>query len=248
MLERCEALVLRGVDFSQSSRIVTFLCPQRGRMACMVKGVRRQNNVLAGLLDTFHRLEIVYTWKDSRRVQQLTDCTLLEAYNGVRDDLDKSMFAALPLEIADTVAHDNDPSRELFAAVVAGLEGLDRWTGDVRSYCAWFALRLLTVSGFAPTVRSCCSCGREVSGARGFSYKGGVTCGQCDYDYALDPEDCRTLLAFSEHEVSCPAAEAGPEFFRALGRYASHQLDHDFRSARVLDRMFGRVGAAGGRR
>ncbi len=244
MLERSEALVLRGVDFSQSSRIVTFLCPQRGRMACMVKGVRRPRNVLAGLLDTYHRLEIVYTWKDSRHVQQLTDCSLLEVYSGVRDDLDKSMFAALPLEIADTVAHENEPSRELFAAVIAGLEGLDGWTGDVRSYCAWFVLRLLAVSGFAPTHRSCYSCGGDVSVAAGFSYAGGVTCDQCAYDFTLGPEDYRTLSAFSDSEHSCPALKADPELFRALGSYASHQLDHDFRSARVLDQMFGRAGAA----
>ncbi len=215
----------------------------------MVKGVRRPRNVLAGLLDTFHRLEIVYTWKDSRRVQQLTDCSLLEAYNGVREDLDKSMFAALPLEIADTVAHDNEPSHELYAALVAGLEGLDRWTGDVRSYCAWIVQRLLSVSGFAPALRSCYSCGGEVSAAPGFSYDGGVTCDQCAYDFALSPEDYRTLVAFSEDGGSCGPLEAGPELFRALGRYASRQLDHNFRSARVLDQMFGHAGAArqGGR-
>ena len=249
VLEKSEALVLRGVDFSQSSRIVTFLCPQRGRMPCMVKGVRRPRNALAGALDTFHRLEIVYTWKDSRRVQQLTDCSLLEAYDGVRDDLDKSMFASLPLEIADTVANDNEPSRELYAALVTGLDGLNQWTGDVRSHCTWFVLRLLSVSGFAPAVQECCFCGADVTAAPGFSYEGGVICGRCPGDASLTPEDYTALSAFSENKDACPPVEAGPELFETLCSYASHQLDRTFRSVRVLDQMFGRAGAArrGGR-
>lgn len=245
VLERSEALVLRDVDFSQSSRIVTFLCPVRGRMACMVKGIRRPRSVLAGLLDTYRRLEIVYTWKDSRGVQQLTDCSLLEAYDGVREDLEKSMYAALPLELAYTVAHENEPSHGLYAALVAGLEGLERWTGDVRLYSAWFIVRLLSASGFAPSVRSCYSCGGEVSAAPGFSYEGGVTCGRCASDRALTPEAYTALSAISESEAACPAsAEAGAEVFETVCRYASRQLDHDFRSTRVLEQMFGRAEAA----
>ena len=63
--ERTEAIVLRGVDFSESSRIVTLLSPDRGRLVCMAKGVKRPKSQLAGLLDTFNRLEVVYYWKYS---------------------------------------------------------------------------------------------------------------------------------------------------------------------------------------
>ena len=245
MLERSEALVLRDVDFSQSSRIVTFLCPARGRMACMAKGIRRPRSVLAGLLDTYRRLEIVYTWKESRGVQQLTDCSLLQAYDGVREDLEKSMYAALPLELAYTVAHENEPSHGLYAALVAGLEGLERWTGDVRFYTAWLIVRLLSASGFAPSVRTCCACGGEVSAAPGFSYEGGVTCGRCTRDRTLSPEAFTAFSAISDSEAACPAeTEAGAEVFETLCRYAARQLEHDFRSTRVLGQIFGRAEAA----
>jgi len=249
VLERSEALVLRAVDFSQTSRIVTFLCPDRGRMACMVKGVRRPRSAIAGMLDKFHLLEIVYVWNDSRRVQQLTDCSLLQAYGGLRDDLDKSMFAAVPLEIVDTVAHDNEPSRELYAALVSGLEGLDKWAGDVRSYVSWFMLRLLAASGFAPAVQSCYSCGGEVSSAPGFAYAGGVTCKRCASDRRLSSQDYIALSAFSENKEGCPAPEVDAGLFQILTRYASHQIERDLRSARVLDQMFGSAAGArhGGR-
>ena len=53
--EKTEAIVLRGVDFSESSRIVTFLSPERGRLTCIAKGARRKNSGVSAVLDTFNR-------------------------------------------------------------------------------------------------------------------------------------------------------------------------------------------------
>lgn len=238
-LERTEAVVLRGVDFSQSSRIVTFLCPERGRMACIAKGVRRPRSALAGLLDTFNRLEIVYSWKESRSVQQLTECSLLDSYSAVKDTLEKSMYATFPLEIAHTAAHENEPSHGLYEALVTGLTGLASWTGDAESYCAWWVLRLLCEAGFRPTVRECCLCGAAVSEAPGFSYAGGVTCRRCPSDRRLSAQTYAAWITLSESEEECPAKVQVPELFDALHQFATRQLEHTFRSARVLDQLYG---------
>ena len=70
--------VLRGVDFSETSRIVTFLTPGRGRLACLAKGARRRRSPFQAMLDTLNRDEIVYYWKDGREVQQLGEAALLD--------------------------------------------------------------------------------------------------------------------------------------------------------------------------
>ena len=243
-LERTEAVVLRGVDFSQSSRIVTFLCPERGRLTCMAKGVKRPRSALAGMLDTFNRLEIVYSWKESRGVQQLTECSLLDGYTAVKDTLEKSMFATFPLEIAYTSVHENEPSHGVYEALVSGLNGLEEWTGDAGTYCDWWVLRLLSEAGFQPAIRDCCMCGSIVSDAPGFSYDGGATCGRCVGDRRLSAQVYGTLRALSESEGTCPALERVPELFDALHQFATRQLEHTFRSARVLDQMYGAVSAA----
>ena len=237
-LERSEAVVLRGVDFSQSSRIVTFLCPERGRMACMAKGAKRHKTGTAALLDTFHRLEIVYSWKASRGVQQLTDCTMLNAYTNIREDLEKSMCAAIPLEIASFVAHENEPSENLYHALIAGLEGLDTWTHNIRAHCAWFTLRLLTAAGFAPAVDTCCNCGSLVSDTPGFAYAGGVTCTQCASDYRLSAPTYAALIAYSNAPDTCPTHPEEHDLFDILPRFAATQLDRTLKSVRVLDQMF----------
>lgn len=243
-LERTEAVVLRGVDFSQTSRIVTFLCPERGRLSCMAKGVRRPKSELSGVLDTFSRVEVVYSWKVSRSVQQLVECSLVNGYTALKNNLEKSTYMAFPLELAYKTAHPNEPSENLYDALVAGFEGIESWAGEARDYCSWTVLRLLSAAGFEPAVRACCLCGEAVPAAPGFSFEGGVTCSSCRSDRSLSAEGYRALRESVESALVCPEAKQPEELFDLVAGYASGQLDCSFRSLGVINQIVGRPRAA----
>jgi DNA repair protein RecO (recombination protein O) len=237
--ERSEAVVLRGVDFSETSRIMTLLLPTRGRMACMAKGARRKGSAFGGALDTLNRIEAIYYWKDGRDVQQLGEASLLESYGGIKADLEKSAYSSFPLEVAYRIAHENEPSQELFSTLVGGLESLERWEHSPRAHACWQVIQLLISAGFEPSLEVCVDCGRPVSGAAGFAYRGGATCGGCAADRRLTPGELDDLRAMAANRLSCPAADAPPSLFKLLRAYAAQQLETDFRSARVIEEMFG---------
>jgi len=237
--ERTEGVVMRGVDFSETSRIVTFLCPARGRLTCIAKGVRRRKSALAPVLDTLNRVELGYYWKENRAVQTLSDATLLDGFSGIKSNLEKAVHAAFPLEVAYKTARDNEPSHELYAALVRGLEGFARFEGDVKAYTCWHVLRLLTAAGFAPAIDMCAKCGAPVGQRPGFVYDGGTTCGACRGDVRLSPRDYDVLRALLENSQSCPEATDVSAVFAVLHRYASRQLDTQFRSLRVIEEMVG---------
>ncbi|MEA3365547.1 MAG: DNA repair protein RecO, partial [Candidatus Hydrogenedentes bacterium] len=153
--ERTEALVLRGVDFSETSRIVTFLTPDRGKMACMAAGARRAKSSLSGVLDTFNRLEVVYYWKDGRSVQKLGEVSILDTYPAIKANLEKSVYAAFPLEMAYKAAQENEPSEELYSVLVRGLKAMAGWSGEARTHAAWQAVHLLAVAGFEMALVPC---------------------------------------------------------------------------------------------
>lgn len=148
--ERSEAVVLRGVDFSETSRIVTLLLLTRGRMACLAKGARRKKSGFGGALDTLNHIEAVYYWKDGREVQQLGEASILDSYRGIKADLEKSAYSSFPLEVAYRVAHENEPSQELFSALVRGLESLERWERSAQAHACWQVVQLLITAGFEP--------------------------------------------------------------------------------------------------
>ena len=148
--EHTEGIVLRKVDFSETSRIVTFLTPERGRLACMVKGVRRKGSAMASLLDTYNHLEITYTWRDSRQVQLLTEATMLDAFSRLKHDMVRIACAAFLLETAGLAAQENDPAPVLFHALCTGLRRLDAVACDPCDAAAHAVYATLDAAGFAP--------------------------------------------------------------------------------------------------
>ena len=236
--EHTEAVVLRGVDFSETSRIVTMLSPDRGRLACIAKGARRKRSPLAAALDTFNRLDIVYYWRDGRAVQVLGETALLDGYGGLKADLEKATFAAFPLELALKVAHENEPSHALYAMLVRGLDGLVPWAGSVRAYACWLALQLLSAAGFEPALETCAECGQGVGRAPGFSYQGGVVCPRCVSDRGLTAEQHEALRVLVGSRAACPCINGAASLYGLVHRYAARQLETDLRSVRVIDHMF----------
>ncbi len=235
--ERSEAIVLRGVDFSETSRIVTFLTPDRGRLTCLAKGVRRPKSTLAAALDTLNRLELVYYWKDGRSVQNLAEASVLDGFAEIKANLEKAAFSAFAMEVAGRVAHENEPSQELYAVLVHGLESLRRWAGNIRAHAVWQVLQLLSAAGYEPTVDRCVECGEAATAARGFSYSGGVTCAGCRADVRLVPVEAMALREAVTAREACPP-EGVERLYAMVHRYAARQLETELRTIRVIDQMF----------
>jgi DNA repair protein RecO (recombination protein O) len=237
--EKSEAIVLRGVDFGDSSRIVTLITPDRGKVAVMAKGARRKGSPLAAVLDTFNRIEIVYAWKSGREVQTLMEAALLDAYPGVKADLGRSAYAAFPLELAGRAAHENEPSVSLYAALVHGLAGMDRWRDAPGVHAVWQALLLLEAAGFAPALDHCARCGGPLRGTVYFTPAGGAACGGCGGERRLGAKTLERLRVLDRNREVCAVREEVPEAFQLLRQYAAWQFDCGFRSIRVIDELFG---------
>lgn len=240
--ERTEAVVLRGVDFSETSRIVTFLTPVRGRVACLAKGARRKNSRFVAALDTFNRVELVYYWKDGRGVQNLAEAAILDAFTGIKRSLEKTAYGTFVLELAGRAVHENEPSESMYQALVDGLKGLESWRGDARSHALWQAMRLLVEAGFEPVLDRCVRTGGSVARSPLFSYEGGVIADGHPADRRLSVQAIDALKALVAARDVCPDVAVPEEVLPVLTHYAARHLETDFRSTRVILEMFEKNG------
>lgn len=212
--EQSEAVVLRAVDFSETSRIITFLTPGRGKLTCMVSGMRRARNPWGNALDQFHRVELVYYFSERRSVQRLTEASIIDAYAGLRANLEKTAYAAFPLELVYRTAQENEPSDELFAALTNGLSGMASWQGDVRTHAVWQVVHLLAAAGFDPALS--------------------------EEERRLPRRERALLAEFAAAPGMCPAVDDSGNLFPMLRLFAARHLETQFYSLRVLDQIFKR--------
>lgn len=180
-LEKTKALVLRSVDFSETSKVVTLFSREFGKLRALAKGGRRLKGAFEVALDLLSVCSISVIRKPTAELDLLTEAVLLERFDGLRRSLPALYAAYYVAEILDGLTPGTEPHPELFDATVETLrnlaEGRERLIGLVR-----FQLRLLKSLGYAPNLDECAGCGATVPLTARTAYSvwaGGLVCPQC---------------------------------------------------------------------
>lgn len=114
MIVKTDAVVLRKVDFSESSIIATLFTRKKGVIAVIAKGAKKPKSKFAAALVPGQLLEVVFYNKESRDVQTLSEVSFLHKLNGLRTDIAKMALIHTTLELVSQVVHTNEVNVSLF--------------------------------------------------------------------------------------------------------------------------------------
>ena len=181
MIEGTEAIVLRIHPFSNTSHVVTWLTPRRGRIATVIKGSCRPKSPFLGQYDLFYTCELLYYAHERNGLHIARECCPLHR----RDVLRRNWRAAACASyVTDTLARTSTtgPHEEglyQFASLV-----LDALCGEFTppQLLHWFEISLLRLIGFGPQLWECAVCAQflPLQQAAFFSPRqGGVLCRRC---------------------------------------------------------------------
>ncbi len=147
MIQKQPAIVLRTVDFRESSCIATVLTPDYGKVALMVRGVRKPGNKLSGLFQQCGILELVYYYKESRSVQNLKEANLLQSTYRIRESMEKLALATASLEMAEQLIQENEPAQTLYDFMFRLLSWLHQTKDTPVHLFPYVQLRLAEILG-----------------------------------------------------------------------------------------------------
>jgi DNA repair protein RecO (recombination protein O) len=105
----------------------------------------------------------------------VSQAEIIDPFRSLRADL--GLFAAgeTMLEAVDKVAEEHERNVRLFMLLLTGMRALDAQPTDSAAVAESFLLKLLSLSGFHPSLRACAVCG--VQGPDRFaSGQGGAVC------------------------------------------------------------------------
>lgn len=166
MIVKTEAIVLKRMNYRDTSRIVRLLTRDFGQISVIAKGARDPRNRLGPLLDSLNHLQVVFYRKEGRDLHLITQCDSVHRFSMLTSDLERLGPAMTILELAGKVSRDQEDGQSLFSAVVESLRSIDEGCHP-SGVLLRFEMRLLSLLGFRPDLRSCVRCDYPVGPGSG---------------------------------------------------------------------------------
>jgi DNA repair protein RecO (recombination protein O) len=190
--EKALALVVRGTDWSETSRIVTLFTREFGKLRALAKGGRRLKSNFDVAFDLLNVCQVLFLRKAHGGLDLLTEAQAEERFPILRNDLHALYAGYYIAELLADGTQDYDPHPDLFDAALGTLRSLGK--ADSRDSVISFELVWLRELGYSPRLDACSACGAEAvppgAGRVFFSPQaGGVLCPNCGPEAA----DRRTL-------------------------------------------------------
>lgn len=179
--EKATAIVLRVVEFSETSSICMLFTREFGKIHALAKGARRPKGPFESALDLLALCRVVFLRKSSDALDLLTEAKLERRFRPAEGDLVSLYAAYYVAELLGSMADDYDPHPELFDAAEATLLAL-REKGNAARAVLRFEMTALWVLGHLPSFDVCAECGTSLDLTRRVPFAmldGGAMCPQC---------------------------------------------------------------------
>ncbi len=161
--EKTLALVLRIVEFSETSLVVTLLTREFGKSSALAKGARRPKSAFEGALDLLSVSRVLLIAKSGDTLDLLTEAKLERCFRSGQRNLQRLYAGYYVVELLRELTDRDDPHPELFDLTLETLAALDGDT-EVHACLLRFELQMLRLLGHAPMVDLCAGCGRDAPG------------------------------------------------------------------------------------
>jgi len=149
---RTEAVVLRSLDYGETSQIVTLLTREKGKIGVMAKGARRTKSSFGSTLQPMSYTQVVFYYKPTRELQILSESSHVESYHQLRRSLRSITVGLRIVELVDALVEEEDPQPEMFALTVRALRRLNRTEARASNLWPFVQLRLARLLGIAPAI------------------------------------------------------------------------------------------------
>lgn len=242
---RTEGIVLKGYNYGEADRILTFITPNHGKLRAIAKGVRKTKSRMSGHLDLFTRSTLFVA--KGRQLDIVTQAETIDNFREVRDDLWRSSYCHYAAELLDGFSAEALPNQSLYALAVQTLHRLAT-VHNCDLVMRSFELQLLGYSGYRPQLHRCLGCEDpiEPQGNRFSAKLGGVLCANCGrLDAGALPISPTALKVLRNLQVNEQAMlqlpeledEVRREVSARLNEYLTYRLESQPRSLAFLDRL-----------
>lgn len=240
MQYKTRAFIIRRKNLSDASRLIILLTEKKGKIKAVAKSVKKSSSHLAGHLEQFcfSQTQIVET----RDLPIIVSATTIRSFHFLRQDLQKTRLAYYFSEILDQFLAENEEQKSVFVLAWQVFNFLDQH--QINDYLiSFFIFNLLSISGFAPELKTCAVCGEKLDAKNLFwsDGRGGVVCGEQKEigDLKISADLIKTLRLILSNNIKVIDAlpdnqKLANDLAKIAKKYLQYQLGKELKSERFL--------------
>ena len=179
-LLKTEAIVLRAKNYNEADQILTLFTHKAGKIAAIVKGVKKPKSRLRGGVQVFSHTNLVLYL--GANLATVTGAETINTFSLLREDLTRMSYAAYLAELIDSFTPPGEKDEEIFRLALMGLYLLsieEPWL-----VARALETKILMQTGYQPQMESCVECGKDLTKIKGIyqfaPMLGGIICPYCN--------------------------------------------------------------------
>ncbi|MDR1491918.1 MAG: DNA repair protein RecO [Planctomycetaceae bacterium] len=184
MYQKTEAIVLKTVDFSETSTVLTMFSRDFGKIRALAKGGRRLKGPFESALDLMSHVSISYIPKRGEALDLLTESKLIRRFRLNRENFGGMYAGFYLIELLNEMTVEQEPTPDLFHLAVETLsQFID--AKPIMPALMRFEWRALEITGNFPSLDFCVFCGEKIGNSSPRiefgHWDGGVICPKCRF-------------------------------------------------------------------
>ncbi len=231
MIEKDLGIVLKRINFRETSLIVSLFTRRFGKISGILKGFYSSKKEFTASMDIFSLNEFVFYPKRST-LWLISFADLVRDFSYLRNDLEKNCVACKFIDTVNHVLPLWDRNENIFLLLNAFLDYFVSIESRKALYI--FFIKFLNLYGLRPHFNACVKCHKELNRDFFFSAScGGLLCNRCKHEYndsePVTAEAAATILyiqnaGFPQVLRINPTLKCEEEISGLLNGFLSHHL------------------------
>ncbi len=150
---RTEAVVLRSLDYGETSQIVTLFTREKGKVSVIAKGARKTKSKFGSTLQPMAYPEVVFYYKPTRTLHVISESSHVQAFHNLQRSLEKITIGLRIVGLVRALMEEEDAQPAVFNLIARTLRLLDAAETRAGNLWPFLQVRLASLLGVAPAVR-----------------------------------------------------------------------------------------------
>jgi len=230
-----KGLVVRTVNYSETSIVATIYTSELGVRTYMIKGARSGKKKKGNIYQPMQFLDLIVTERENKNMQYIREAKPLFHYKQVPYDIRKTAIGLFMLELISITVKEMESNEELYGFIQQEYENLDLVQSPFADYHLQFMLSFSQLLGFFPLDNY-----SDLNNI--FALQDGLFVSLADnYPNCISKEDSHVFHRFMSEPASSFSRLQRKQVFQVLERYYQFHVAEfrSFKTPDVFEGVFG---------